>query len=476
MRKFHTLIILALILAGNWSCMPADRAMVEQTTALPTAVDKKNKITEFILDNGMKVVVKEDHRAPLVISQLWYKVGSSDEHSGITGVSHALEHMMFKGTSRYSSEDFTLMLRRIGARNNAFTGSDFTGYYQKMEKSHWPLSLELESDRMVNLQLREEDFLKEIEVVKEERRLRTDDKPAAKAYEQLYATAFSNSPYGHPVIGWMNDLENMNLDDLKLWYRRWYMPNNAILVVAGDVQPDEVYELANRHMGPIPARPLQASKPRQEMKQEGERRVVMRLAAAKKPSLLMGYKVPAVKRKNDAGMRGEEWEPYALGMLSRLLASGSNSRFQKNIVRGQQIAVSAGAHYNMYSRHNGLFVVSGAPNLDHSLEQLEEALEKELEKIKTELADEESLQIVKSRAIAGEVFAQDSIMHQAYKIGSMEARGFSWQEAYKYLDRLQQVTAEQVQEVARRYLSKETRTVVYLQPAAENEKMASGQL
>ena len=174
--------MLVLLAGTNLSCMAPHSSEFGQVP-IPTAVDQEKGITEYMLDNGMRVVVKEDHRAPVVISQVWYRVGSADEYSGITGVSHVLEHMMFKGTGRYSGEDFTLMLRRVGARNNAFTGSDYTGYYEQMEKTHWPISLELESDRMINLQLREEDFLKEIEVVKEERRLRVEDQPASKAYE-----------------------------------------------------------------------------------------------------------------------------------------------------------------------------------------------------------------------------------------------------------------------------------------------------
>lgn len=466
MCKIKIAIALALIATLTTSCMSGNQAMPQQAVSNKTAVDAKNKITEYKLDNGMVVVVKEDHRAPVVISQLWYKVGSSDEYSGITGVSHALEHMMFKGTDRYSGADFTAMLRRVGARHNAFTGSDYTGYYQQMEKSHWPLSLELESDRMVNLKLREEDFRKEIEVVKEERRLRTDDQPVSKAYEQLYATAFNNSPYGHPVIGWMEDLQHMTVADLQVWYERWYMPNNAVLVVAGDVQPDEVYELANQSMGAIPARQLQASKPRQEVAQEGERRVLMQSQLAKKPHLMMGYKVPSIKAKNDwdaAPEQHEEWEAYALDVLANILSHGANSRFHKNIVRGRQIAIAASASYSPYRRYNDLFIISGTPNLEHTIGQLEEAFEEEIELIKTELIDEKSLETVKLRKIAHEVFSQDSTMHQAYKIGFLEAIGVGWQETSAYLDRIQEVTAEQVRTVARRYLKQENRTVVHLQ-------------
>ena len=278
-------------------------------------------------------------------------------------------------------------------------------------------------------------------------------------------------PNGHPIIGWMDDINHITLEDLQVWYDRWYMPNNAVLVVAGDVQPDEVYALADRFMGSIPARKLQPSKPRRETMQTGERRIVMELENARKPYLMMGYRVPNIGPNGDGqtDAKHEAWEPFALEMLVRVLSQGANSRFNKNIVRGRQIAVSAGASYPLYRRYPDLFLISGTPNLDHTLEQLEAALEEEIELIKTELVDEETLQTIKSREIMHEVFSWDSVMHQAYRIGSMEATGIGWQEIAKYPDRIGAVTAEQVRAAAKRYLNKENRTVVHLLPAAKTE-------
>ncbi|HDJ86948.1 MAG TPA: insulinase family protein, partial [Chromatiales bacterium] len=214
-------------------------------------------VHEYRLDNGLRVLVKEDHRAPVVVSQVWYKVGSGDEHGGITGISHALEHMMFQGTAKHPAGEFSRIVAANGGRENAFTGRDYTAYFQLLAKDRLPVSFELESDRMRNLSLKEADFRKEIQVVMEERRLRTDDNPQALTYERFNAAAFVSSPYHHPVIGWMDDLRNLKIGDLRAWYRRWYAPNNATLVVVGDVDPQAVLRLAERYFGPLPAgRPI----------------------------------------------------------------------------------------------------------------------------------------------------------------------------------------------------------------------------
>ena len=281
---------------------------------------------EKTLDNGLKIIVKEDHRAPVVVSQVWYRVGSAQEHNGITGVSHLLEHMMFKGTEKYSADQFTSTLAEIGARDNAFTSRDYTAYYQLMGSPHLEVSFMLESDRMVNLVLTQDDFISERNVVKEERRWRTDDNPNAQVYEQLNATAFVSSPYHHPVIGWMDDLDHLELGDLETWYRRWYAPNNATLVVVGDVEPDAVFALAVEHFGTLANRPVRESKPRLEFLQTGPRRVTVR-AVAKLPYIMLGYKVPSLTNAR------QDWEPYALAVLSGVLDGGRSARLSKHLVR-----------------------------------------------------------------------------------------------------------------------------------------------
>ncbi|OQX32545.1 MAG: peptidase M16, partial [Candidatus Sedimenticola endophacoides] len=229
----------------------------------------EGRVHEFTLGNGMRVIVKEDHRAPIAVSQVWYKVGASYEPDGITGVSHLLEHMMFKGTQAHPPGEFSRIVAANGGEENAFTGSDYTAYYQTLSSDRLEIAFELEADRMRNLTLLEEEFLKEVEVVKEERRLRTEDSPTSLTYEQFSAVAYRSLPYANPVIGWMNDLENMSVEDLRRWYRLWYAPNNATLVVVGDVEPRQVLELAERHFGPLAPEPVPPLKPLIEPPQRG---------------------------------------------------------------------------------------------------------------------------------------------------------------------------------------------------------------
>ncbi len=440
---------------------------VSDKSAVVTATDSSNETLvttnssgtthEKIFKNGMKVIVKEDHRAPVVISQVWYRVGSAQEHSGITGVSHVLEHMMFKGTEKYPSGTFSSIVAEIGARDNAFTGRDYTAYYQLMGKQHLQTSFELESDRMLNLILSPEDFNSELEVVKEERRLRTDDNPNALVYEQLFAIAFNNNPYHHPIIGWMNDLNNLVIDDLAEWYQRWYTPNNATLVVVGDVNPENVFSMAEQYFGGLEGRPVKASKPRLEHPQTGTRRVAVK-AIAKLPYIMLGYKVPSLATAE------EDWEPYALSVLAAVLDGGRSARLSKKLVREKELVSGAGAGYNIFSRYPTLFLFDATPTEKHSIEEVELALYGEIKDIQENLVSEKELKRVKAQVIASEVYQQDSIQRQATVIGSLETVGLGWQLMEEYNQRINEITAAQVREVARKYLVEEGLTVAVLQP------------
>lgn len=420
--------------------------------------DKSSGTThEKTFKNGMKVIIKEDRRAPVVISQVWYRVGSAQEHSGITGVSHVLEHMMFKGTGKYPSGTFSSIVAEIGARDNAFTGRDYTAYYQLMGKEHLETSFELESDRMLNLILSPEDFNSELEVVKEERRLRTDDNPNALVYEQLFSTAFINSPYHHPIIGWMDDLNNLVIDDLADWYQRWYTPNNATLVVVGDVNPEQVFAMAEQYFGGLEGRPVKESKPRLEHPQTGAKRVAVK-AIAKLPYIMLGYKTPSLATAE------EDWEPYALSVLSAVLDGGRSARLSKRLVREKELVSGAGAGYNIFSRYPTLFLFDATPTQKHSIEEAEQALYGEIKDIQENLVSEKELKRVKAQVIASEVYQQDSIQRQATVIGSLETVGLGWQLMDEYNQRINKITAEQVREVARKYLVEEGLTVAVLQP------------
>jgi zinc protease len=416
------------------------------------------EVHEYRLDNGLKLIVKPDHRAPVMVSQIWYKVGSSYEYDGITGVSHVLEHMMFKGTENLAPGEFSRIIAEHGGRENAFTSRDYTAYFQSMERSRLPVSFELEADRMRNLLLQPEEVEKEIRVVMEERRLRTDDNPQALTFEQFNATAFLNSPYRIPVIGWMNDLENLHIDDLQDWYRKWYAPNNATLVVVGDVLPAEVYAQARRHFGALqPSPDLTPPKPRAEIPQSGMRRIEVK-APAELPFLLMGYKVPVLLTA------AEDWEPYALEVLAGVLDGGNSARLARSLVRGQQVAASAGAGYSLYARQESLLTLSGTPATGQDMATLEQALREQLRLLREQPVSTEELARVKAQVVAANVYEQDSAFYQAMKIGTLETIGLDWRVLDDYVPRIRAVTAEQVQAVARKYLHDDGLTVAVLDP------------
>lgn len=421
------------------------------------ANQQSSEISEKVLSNGLKIIVKPDHRAPVVISQVWYKVGSSYESGGTTGVSHVLEHMMFKGTKTYPTGEFNKIIARNGGEDNAFTSADYTAYYQKLEKSRLKVSFELEADRMRGLLLPEDEFNKEIMVVMEERRWRTDDKPQSLTYEQFHATAFDNSGYHNPTIGWMDDLKNMTVDDLNQWYQRYYAPNNATIVVVGDVKANEVFQLADHYFASLEPFDIAPAKPRVEREQKGTKRIEMELEA-KLPYLIMGYKVPVMNTAQ------ETWEPYALDVLAGILDGGDSARLSKNLIRGSKIATSAGAGYSLDSRMQTLFLLNGVPSKGVSTVQLEQALLKELENIKTTLIADDELLRVKAQVISSAVYEQDSMFYQAMKIGAAETVGIGWREEKKYVDNIKQVTAEQIRQVAKKYFIPATLTVASLKP------------
>jgi zinc protease len=409
------------------------------------------------LGNGLKVLVKRDDRAPIVTSQVWYRVGSSYEYGGITGVSHVLEHMMFKGTADLEPGEFSRIIAANGGDENAFTGRDYTAYFQTLAADRLEVAFKLEADRMRNLALPNEEFDKEIEVVKEERRLRTDDDPEATTFEQFNATAYASSPYRNPIIGWQSDLDSMTVEMLRDWYRMWYAPNNATLVVVGDVDPATVFALAEEYFGALEPGPALKPHPRSEPPQQGEKRLTV-AAPAKEPYLLMGWKTP-VLADADSG-----WEPYALEMLVAVLDAGASSRFSRELVREQRIAASADASYNAFNRLAGMLLVDGTPAQGQSVEALEQALLTQIDRLKTELVDEAELTRIRRQLIAGKVYERDSVFYQAMLLGKFETVGLGWRLADAYVDQLAAVTPEQIQAVAKKYLNTENRTVARLEP------------
>lgn len=425
-----------------------------------TTETQKAEVHEYELSNGLRVLVKQDNRAPIAVVQLWYKVGSSYEHSGITGVSHVLEHMMFKGTETYPTGEFNRIIGENGAQDNAFTSPDATAYYQVLASDRIHVAMELESDRMRGLTLPPAEFKKELEVVKEERRLRTEDRPNSLTREQFMATAFLNNPYGNPVVGWMTDLNNMTVADLRTWYDRWYVPNNATLVVVGDVDPDEIHAMAKKYYGDIEPGEIVLPKPRNETRQSGPRHVKVK-APAEVPYVMMGYKTPALV---DVLGTEAEWEPYALEVLSSVLDGGSSSRMTREMIRGKEIAAAAAAWSDSYGRLPNMFTVIGVPAKDVDIQVVKDALQQQLERLKTEPVTKKELARVKAQVIAGEVFELDDIQQQANLLGSLETVGLGYKLMDEYVERILAITPEQIQQVAKKYFVEDRMTIGELVP------------
>jgi len=414
-------------------------------------------VTDVTLDNGMRVIVQEDHRAPVMVSQVWYRAGSMDEFNGTTGVAHVLEHMMFKGTQAVPPGEFSKKIAAAGGRENAFTSRDHTAYFQQMQKDRLELAMQLEADRMTNLVISDELFAKEIQVVMEERRLRTDDQPQSVVYERLMASAYQTHPYRRPIIGWMDDLQNMTGQDARDWYARWYAPNNATLVVAGDVQADAVVALAKKYFGGVPARALPERKPQLEPVQIGDKRIVVK-APAQLPYLLMAWHAPVLK----------DWQkdtaPYALQILAGVLSGNDSARLQKSLVKTRQVAVNASAGYDPVSRGPGMFMIDATPAPGKSVAMLEQAIRSELERVQREGISAAELARVKAQVIAADVYQRDSLFYQAMQLGEYAIAGLPPEALARRVDKLRAVTARDVQAAAQQWLKDDQLSVAELDP------------
>ena len=424
---------------------------------------------EFLLSNGMKVIVKEDHRAPTVAHMVWYRAGSIDEVNGKTGVAHVLEHMMFKGTKKLKPGDFSKQVAAVGGRDNAFTSKDYTAYFQQIEKSHLEKMMALESDRMANLQISEDEFAKEIQVVMEERRLRTDDQASAIVYEQLIAAAFINSPYRNPIIGWMDDLKNMTYLDALEWYQDWYAPNNAVLVVAGDVVPTEVLSLAQKYYGAIPAKKIRDRKPQNEIPQIGVRRIQVK-APAENPDVTFAWKVPKIEP-----LDVKQIDPYALSVLAGILDGHANSRLNRSLVRDLRLADSVDASYGMTGRGPQLFGISASPAKGKTIAEIEKKIRLILNEIRQSGVTEAELNRVKSQLLSSQIYKRDSIFAQAMEIGMSEMNGISWRYLDEILFNIQAVTSADIQRVVEKYFIDDALTVATLEPQPIKEKNAAAQ-
>ncbi|GAA6141705.1 pitrilysin family protein [Hydrogenophaga sp. 5NK40-0174] len=432
------------------------------------AVAAESDVRQYTLDNGMTLIVKPDHRAPTVVHMVWVRVGAMDEVDGTSGVAHVLEHMLFKGTKTMGPGDYSKRMAALGAQENAFTSRDTTAYHAQLPVEHLETVMAMEADRFANNQWADEEFKRELEVVKEERRQRTEESPQAQMIEQFYAAAFMASPYRRPIVGWMSDLDAMTPDDARQFYQRWYVPANAAVVIVGDVQPDAVLALAKKTYGQIPARAVPVRKPREEPTQEGPRRIELR-AATEQPWVLLSWKVPRLERLNnlDAAQR----DTLALTMLAAVMDGYPSARLIRSLVQGEgkdkRLADSVSASNGLTGRGPQLFTMSIIPAAGVDPGEAAQALKDELARVARDGIDAKELQRVKTQWAASEVYKRDSVMGQAHELGSNWLLGMELDASERLLALLKTITPEEVQSVAQRYFSDETLTTGVLLPDAD---------
>jgi zinc protease len=420
----------------------------------------------FTLSNGMTLIVRPDRRAPTVAHMLWVRVGSIDEVDGTSGVAHVLEHMMFKGTPNLKPGEFSRRIAALGGRDNAFTSRDATAYHQQVPAQSLEAVMQLEADRFANNQWSDDEFKREIEVVKEERRQRTEESPRARMFEAMNAMVYQASPYRRPIIGWMSDIEAMTPNDAREFHQRWYVPANAAVVIAGDVDVQQTRALAEKYFGPIPARAVPARKPREEPLQAGPRRMEFR-AVADQSLVALSYKVP--RWSGAAEQDASSQDALALTVLSAVLDGYAGARLDRAMVQGQgtggkRIADSAGASYGLMGRGPQLFSLTAVPARGVTPEMAAAALKSEVQRIAREGISEDELRRVKTQWTAGEVYKLDSVFNQAQELGSYWANGLDIHTGDRLMGRLKAVTAAQVQSVAQRYFSDQQLTTAVLVP------------
>jgi len=423
------------------------------------------ELQQYTLANGMQVIVKPDRRAPTAVHMLWVRAGSMDEVDGTSGVAHALEHMMFKGSKTMPPGAFSRQVAALGGQENAFTNRDYTGYYQQIPAHRLAEVMQLEADRFANNHWPDEEFTKEIEVVKEERRMRTEDQPRATLFEQLMAATFIASPYRRPVVGWMNDLDAMTADDVRQFHRQWYMPRNAAVVVAGDVDPETVRALAEKTYGMIPDRPVPMRKPRLEPEQKGLRRIHVK-APAEQAYVALAFRIPRLARLEN--MQDSDHDALALLTLSAVLSGYNGARLERALIQESgetgRIADSADSTAWITGRGPALFLLSGIPAKGKTTADVEQALRAEIARIAQEGIAAPELARVKAQWAASTVYARDSLHAQASDLGSNWVLELPLDADDRMLQLLRAITAEQVQKVAAKYFGDDQLTIASLLP------------
>lgn len=443
-RSIGLVLMPALLLGGGMALVPGS-AFSAPATAGNLMIAPN--LESFTLDNGLQVVVIPDRRAPVVTHMIWYKVGSADEPEGQSGVAHFLEHLMFKGTHDHPNGEFSKMVADRGGQENAFTSTDYTAYFQKVAKQHLPLMMKLEADRMENLVLSDEVVTPERDVVLEERRMRVDSEPGSRLQEALNSITFVNHPYGSPVIGWQSEIEALNKEAAIAFYDRFYTPNNAVVVIAGDVDVDAVRKLAQETYGKVARRaePGERLRPA-EPPLAGERRIAVSDPRVRQESLSQIWIVPSQTT-------GEGRTPEALDILSYVLGEGPSSRLHKALVLDQEAALSAGAYYQGSALDNGRFGLYAVPRPGYTLEDMERLIATELQKLLETGVTEEEVERARNSMVASAIYAQDSQSGLARLFGGALTTGQTIENVQTWPSQVQAVTPEDVLDAARTYLA-----------------------
>ncbi len=417
--------------------------------------------TSFILANGLQVVVIENHRAPVVAHMVWYKVGAADDPPGKSGLAHYLEHMMFKGTAELKSGEFSDIIARHGGDENAFTSYDYTAYFQTVAVEHLELMMRLEAQRMAAPSFPPDEAIPELDVIQQERKQRTEVSPAAKLSELAQAQLFIHHPYGTPVIGWEHEIAGLTVQDVSGFHQRWYAPNNAILVVHGDVRPDQVKALAEKYYGPIAARPVPERVRMAEPPVLGERRVIYRDARVSQPRFSRAYLAPTLRKTDDPA------QIYALDVLAEIMGGGSVGRFYTNLVVNRGVASSAGFYVDTDRLDIGLLAVQAVPAPGQDIAAVEAALDTELARLLAEGVTAQEVADAQRRMEAAAIYARDSVQGPAQTFGATLATGGSIADVEDWPQRIRAVTPEQVTAAARAVLNRERSVTSILLPAQD---------
>ncbi|KJR40008.1 peptidase, M16 family [Candidatus Magnetoovum chiemensis] len=453
MKNFliYILLISIITLFLN-SCLPVITKQTEEPVK-ETPPEKESPVVEHTLENGLKMFIAEDHKSPIATFQIWYKAGSIVEPKGKSGITHFLEHMMFKGTKKYASKEFSRIIQKNGGVDNAYTTNDYAMYYQTLASDRINLSIEMEADRMVNLLLNPKEVEAEKKVIMEERRLRYEDDPQNLLFEKVTAAAMANSPYKNPVIGWMDEIKSITREDLVTFNKKYYVPNNAFIVISGDVNHEEIIREIEDKFGKIPSNPINEQIVIPELViNKGQERLVLE-KQAKLPYLIQAYNVPSIPDKDS----------YCLEVLVSIL-TGNSGRLYENIVKDKKIALDTFSFYSgLYKAPYLLYLGGTVNNSWHSIEELEDAIYQEIDKIKETPPLEKEVQKAKNQIEAAFIMGQDSIFFEAEVVGMFEILG-DWRLKQTYLDEINNVTPIDVQNAAKKYLNKENSTVGILIP------------